>query len=377
MPNAPLAAASGSFHHHGRLPVRTLASAAMWDRFLPSSSSTTTVTTVAAALPLPDARLSLRSGAGIHKPRLSRLRGAYRHSRSDDAHDPINALGISNGPLRYEIRHGKVVPQAAHRDISLSSRHPAREPLRERTQQASLPRTPASPSQQFVCEASDSDGTQDSDKASPKSLFGLATGDMYRHTAEEQVSPPSSPDLDHAGVGRLVDDVSPIDDELDLARSIGAHDAVRHHASHASATSYHHRKPPAATLPMTSHQPRWSKAARRPLNAQHRPAQLAAAHLDEANGSRRVDGPSYDMSGHGSSSGPMPAPTGRPTRVPPAILGQRRRLVAQNKPEPIDTRPPWKGASGRSKILSPVRDDLNVAPLRLPPKGAQPASLSP
>lgn len=61
-----------------------------------------------------------------------------------------------------------------------------------------------------------------------------------------------------------------------------------------------------------------------------------------------VTGPQHTSSGNHSSS-----------------LGQRIRKFARAKPEPLETRPPWNGASGRAPMVDPVRDDPSVAPLSL------------
>ena len=39
---------------------------------------------------------------------------------------------------------------------------------------------------------------------------------------------------------------------------------------------------------------------------------------------------------------------------------------AGNKPQPLETRPPWNGASGRQVQVRPVRDEQNVRPLNVP-----------
>lgn len=63
-------------------------------------------------------------------------------------------------------------------------------------------------------------------------------------------------------------------------------------------------------------------------------------------------------------------PKARQVSTPPS-LGQRMRQFARTKPEPLDSRPPWNGASGRAPMIDPVQDDLTVAPLRLPRKSSK------
>ncbi|KAK1976081.1 hypothetical protein LZ30DRAFT_604192, partial [Colletotrichum cereale] len=45
--------------------------------------------------------------------------------------------------------------------------------------------------------------------------------------------------------------------------------------------------------------------------------------------------------------------------------------------EPIDERPPWRGASGRTPIVHPVRDTKPASPLSIPPQGARRAAVGP
>ncbi|KAK1464221.1 hypothetical protein CMEL01_12982 [Colletotrichum melonis] len=46
-------------------------------------------------------------------------------------------------------------------------------------------------------------------------------------------------------------------------------------------------------------------------------------------------------------------------------------------PDVIDERPPWRGASGRAPIVSPVRDTKPAAPLNIPPKSTRRAAVGP
>lgn len=62
----------------------------------------------------------------------------------------------------------------------------------------------------------------------------------------------------------------------------------------------------------------------------------------------------------------------RQSKNPSPSLGQRMRQLGRGaKPEPIDNRPAWNGASGRQTIVSPVQDDTSVAPLNIPPKSSK------
>ncbi|KXH50945.1 hypothetical protein CSAL01_04810 [Colletotrichum salicis] len=50
---------------------------------------------------------------------------------------------------------------------------------------------------------------------------------------------------------------------------------------------------------------------------------------------------------------------------------------ASTAPDVIDERPPWRGASGRAPIVSPVRDTKPAAPLNVPPKSTRRAAVGP
>lgn len=68
-------------------------------------------------------------------------------------------------------------------------------------------------------------------------------------------------------------------------------------------------------------------------------------------------------------SGPARSPR---TQHSPSF-GERVRQfgIGKAKPEPLESRPAWNGASGRSAVVQPVRDDLSTTPLQAPPKNAK------
>lgn len=57
--------------------------------------------------------------------------------------------------------------------------------------------------------------------------------------------------------------------------------------------------------------------------------------------------------------------------ISPPADGQRMRLPVKTKPGPVESRPPWSGASGRSAIVEPVRDDFSVGPLTIPRRSSK------
>ena len=65
------------------------------------------------------------------------------------------------------------------------------------------------------------------------------------------------------------------------------------------------------------------------------------------------------------------APASSHRNTPSPSFGQRMRFIGRSKPEPLDSRPPWHGASGRTKLIKPVRDDLKAGPLQIPRKSSK------
>lgn len=61
-------------------------------------------------------------------------------------------------------------------------------------------------------------------------------------------------------------------------------------------------------------------------------------------------------------SGPARSPRNQPS----PSFGERVRQfgISKTRPEPIDSRPAWNGASGRTALVQPVRDDPSAAPLQ-------------
>lgn len=88
------------------------------------------------------------------------------------------------------------------------------------------------------------------------------------------------------------------------------------------------------------------------------------AHPWEAN-PKQAKGPEYGFTA--VVTGPQAQRTGNA----PSSFGQRMRQFARGKPESVESRPPWSGASGRSPLIDPVRDDPSVAPLDIGRKGSK------
>lgn len=88
---------------------------------------------------------------------------------------------------------------------------------------------------------------------------------------------------------------------------------------------------------------------------------------------RPVHEPSHDDSHLYGMTTTITSSFARQSKNPSPSLGQRVRqqLVRGSRPESIDTRPAWNGASGRQTIVSPVQDNPNVAPLNVPPNSSK------
>ncbi|KAK3688351.1 hypothetical protein B0T22DRAFT_439904 [Podospora appendiculata] len=214
----------------------------------------------------------------------------------------------------------------------------------------------------------------------------LASRQGHRYGGVEDISPPSSPEPDDL-VADQQGDVSPIDEELPnlaqlaLASSRNPRTDQRNVEQYQEAPQQH----PEANIPMMR------RARRNEALASHPPPQ-----------NTRQQEPRWDpLTGERTSS-----PRGYPSQVKPAefahglgittrisssagqkappvatsSFGDRVRRMAKKAggkenrdPDPAagaftSSRPGWRGASGRTTIVDPVRDDPQVAPLRIPDK---------
>ncbi|KAF4981138.1 hypothetical protein FZEAL_3008 [Fusarium zealandicum] len=226
--------------------------------------------------------------------------------------------------------------------------------------------------------------------------------DMYGRPIALEISPPSSPELDPARYGTLLltlifsacldllfyvrnmrwfrfrtrlliqclacrpnsEDVSPIDDgpdmsQLELIR--GARDTPT--------SQQQSQEHPRSHIP-TMHREKPRDQDRQPwsirevkstdnLNNQSNPVN----HLWEAD---EAQPRSYEKAQPAFGlttivTGPQAHRSGNP----PSSFGQRIRKLARGKPDPVERRPPWNGASGRAPLVDPVHDDPSVAPLNL------------
>ncbi|KAI0483104.1 hypothetical protein GGR56DRAFT_670904 [Xylariaceae sp. FL0804] len=201
-------------------------------------------------------------------------------------------------------------------------------------------------------------------------------GNPHR-TDPNDVSPPSSPDISSPRPGPNPGDVSPIDDSPDMSQVASG------------------RRPPSSTdarsnIPMMRRERRKnSDAAMRALREtksrdhlrQNRP------YGDDVRWDPRTGEPTTGPKGRPSQVNPQefvqdltsrgssrsPSQPLRQAQQSPSPFGERVRRkepVTTPSPEPAP-RPEWRGASGRSTLVPPVREDRNVTPLNLPPKSTR------
>ncbi|KAH8179814.1 hypothetical protein LIA77_01333 [Sarocladium implicatum] len=338
---------------------------------------------------------------------------AFWQSRFDSR---LDALGIttrttkgtsegeSESPYRYEILKGKTVPR--HRDAEeISQLHrpttiessansspvftapPPRNPLR---------RLQTDPNWRPTSSVYDVEITAATPSAVPSPLQ-VSSAKMDPRALALQISPPSSPDIDSPVRKPGAEDVSPIDDELDMAQQemVRGPRPPTQAQQHAAAPKAH-ASPPRSNIPTMRRDRRKQQEAalasrREPRSREgFAPAVQSVQPSDQAQGSiPRSDGMRWDRHGtptHGPKtlSPPPPSelpmgsttvisgPPRSPRNVHSPSFGDRVRQfgIGRAKPAPLDSRPAWNGASGRSALVQPVRDNTNVAPVQAPPRNA-------
>ncbi|KAI0974454.1 hypothetical protein F4678DRAFT_470475 [Xylaria arbuscula] len=196
-----------------------------------------------------------------------------------------------------------------------------------------------------------------------------------------EISPPSSPDIASPKEGPYPGDVSPIDEGLDTSQSAPGRQTntgprsnipmmrrERRKNSDAAANALRESKSRDRTTPPRpyGHDVRWDPRTGEPTTStKGRPSQVNPQEYAHGLTSRT-----------GSTS---PSPQSKPTPQNPASLRDRLRSVrkasASPQPEPA-SRPQWRGASGRTTIVDPVKDNKNVAKLKIPPRGGKTADRS-
>ncbi|KIL95169.1 hypothetical protein FAVG1_02101 [Fusarium avenaceum] len=282
----------------------------------------------------------------------------------DDFENRLNGLGIQNGPFRYEIRRGKTVRQPYNSgpprlspvlgSDDIRTKAPPRNPRRLQGEDDS-PWRPAS----SVYDDNDDDRSSRHSRhldlqRIPRSK--VPAKDMYGRPTGLEISPPSSPELEPTKYGPHSQDVSPIDEAASLSQLdlLGE----RRLTPSQSQTNMRSQIPTMRRdYPTSPGQPSPLRSARSTdqLVDSITPWETALLTSQSPDNAQQTFGLTTIVTGpqHTSSGNPSPS------------LGQRIRKFARVKPESIENRPPWNGASGRAPMVEPVRDDLSVAPLSL------------
>ncbi|KAK3318687.1 hypothetical protein B0H66DRAFT_247801 [Apodospora peruviana] len=236
----------------------------------------------------------------------------------------------------------------------------------------------------------------------------LASKHSRRYGGGEDISPPSSPEPGYGGADHEQGDVSPIDgdeDGPDFSRfGIGSSRTARTNQPDRHETRESPQHQASTNIPMMRRARRkQSDAALREAHAlaNQRPSSRQQLHHQHA---PRQEDPRWDpLTGERTSS-----PHGKPSQVKPAefahglgisshassapqrslptaipSFGDRVWRMAkraggkENNVDPAaaafgaSSRPGWRGASGRTAIVDPVRDTPEVAPLRIPDKSSR------
>ncbi|KAL1835529.1 hypothetical protein VTJ49DRAFT_6536 [Mycothermus thermophilus] len=236
----------------------------------------------------------------------------------------------------------------------------------------------------------------------------VATKYGHRYGGADEISPPSSPEPDARGTrgAALPGDVSPIDEDDGSAAYMykAGIPNTDHTRLETSDTSYVADPRHGYTLPSSDQQPTAApsipalrRERRRQADAAAREAHLAR-HGQSHQQSRNVaprDAPRYDPlagdqmrgthsrppQGLGTTSRAFADPQPSPTAAP-SSFGDRVRRIAKkaaakdSNADPAagaftSTRPSWRGASGRTAIVEPVRDDPEAPPLTIPEKSSK------
>ncbi|KAF2967101.1 hypothetical protein GQX73_g6503 [Xylaria multiplex] len=194
-----------------------------------------------------------------------------------------------------------------------------------------------------------------------------------------EISPPSSPDVASPKEGPYPGDVSPIEEAPDTSLPSQEHQAKtaprsnipmmrreRRKNADAAMNSIRESKSRDRTTPPRpyGHDVLWDPRTGEPTTStKGRPSQVNPQEYVHGLTNRVASATSTTHSG---SSPPNPASLRdrlRPTR----------QTTASPQPEPAP-RPGWRGASGRTAIVAPVRDNKNVTPLNIPPRNEKKTS---
>ncbi|KAI8635115.1 hypothetical protein F5Y19DRAFT_482400 [Xylariaceae sp. FL1651] len=198
-----------------------------------------------------------------------------------------------------------------------------------------------------------------------------------------EISPPSSPDIASPRDGPNPGDVSPIDETPDMSQLAQERTAPPPRAE------------PRTSIPMMRRERRKNSDAAmnslRESKSRDRPKQ-PRPYGNDVRWDPRTGEPTTSAKGRPSQVNPQEYVHGltsrvvatsssqdRPSQPDTASFRDRLRPVRQTSASPqpeLAPRPEWRGASGRTTLVAPVKDNKHVAPLKIPPKSSKRAGRS-
>ncbi|CZR61667.1 uncharacterized protein PAC_11564 [Phialocephala subalpina] len=207
----------------------------------------------------------------------------------------------------------------------------------------------------------------------------------YADYTQEEVSPPSSPEYDRPNhrSQQHEPDVSPIDEMPDVSRLGFGRPPSRPGSS---------SKPPSSNIPVLRREKRRNQIAAAANNL------VTRKEVGDSPKGRIAHDPRWDpytgeitTSDRGKPQSAKPgqftAPGLRPVHKETGIalgnesnvtsgakahtsFGDRVRRLKSNNTSPTE-QPPWRGATGRTTLVSPVKDQYDIAPLNIPRKSSK------
>ncbi|CAJ2501497.1 Uu.00g043500.m01.CDS01 [Anthostomella pinea] len=324
------------------------------------------------------------AGSPLNRKKLE----AWQNARSSQSTSSLTTEGIKGGNRQYQyaIKGGRQTPPRPLRDMDRTSEH-------NQTYLSAPPVQPP-PSTRNNHRSSSYGRPVSSIYSQPSPEAATFAAHQLRNEVgrinPSEVSPPSSPDIASTRHGPNPGDVSPIDEISDPVMS--QHALERHAPPKNNARS--------SNIPMMRRQRRKnSDAAQNALRstASRENLRQPRPHGSDVRWDPATGEPTSSTKGRPSQVNPQQyaqglgtratstSPQTKPAQQSPNSFGERVRRTRQAsgspQPEPAP-RPEWRGASGRTTIVAPVSDSMNVAPLSLPSKnskrpGPGPGMLSP
>ncbi|KAF8850891.1 hypothetical protein BDZ45DRAFT_602263, partial [Acephala macrosclerotiorum] len=205
----------------------------------------------------------------------------------------------------------------------------------------------------------------------------------YADYTEEEVSPPSSPELDRPNHRYHEPDVSPIDEMPDVSRL-----GIGRPPSRPGSSS----KPPSSNIPVLRREKRRNQVAAAANNL------VTRKEVGDNPRGRIAHDPRWDpYTGEITTSEGGKPQSAKPGQFTPPglrpvhketgiVLGNESNITSGSKPHTSfgdrvrglkinnsksTERPEWRGATGRTTLVSPVKDRFDIPPLNIPRKSSK------